>query len=72
MDKERLSWRSFADRGAIQAKWNASTPTYYVIDPRGVIRHKWVGRPGPGERAIDAALADMIEEAERDAKKTPK
>ncbi len=72
MDKEQLNWRSFADQGAINAKWNASTPTYYVIDPKGVIRYKWVGRPGPGERVIDAALAKVIQEASRDAKKAPK
>ena len=23
MDKEKLNWRSFADQGAINAKWNA-------------------------------------------------
>ena len=62
MDKEKLTWRSFADpgelgQGAIAARWNlAATPTLYVIDHKGVIRHKWVGsarreghRRGPGE-----------------------
>jgi hypothetical protein len=54
-----LTWRSFADRGDITAKWNLSaTPTLYVIDPKGVIRHKWVG--SPGEKAIDAALEKLI------------
>jgi peroxiredoxin len=71
MDKEELPWRSFADKGAIAA-WNAATPTYYVIDHQGLIRHKWVGRPGPGERAIDAALEPLIQQAERDAKTQPK
>jgi peroxiredoxin len=76
MDKERLSWRSFADpgdlgQGVIAAKWNlAGTPTLYVIDPKGVIRHKWAG--SPGEKAIDAGLEKLIQEAERDARKTPK
>ncbi len=73
MEKEKLNWRSFADQGAIASKWNvSSTPTYYVIDHKGVIRYKWLGRPGPGERAIDAALGKLIQEAERDAKKLPK
>ena len=54
MDKEKLNWRSFSSR-AIAAKWSArGTPTYYVIDHKGVIRYKWVGYPGA--KAIDAAL----------------
>jgi hypothetical protein len=73
MEKEKLNWRSFVDRGDINAKWNvAGTPTYYILDHKGVIRDKWVGRPGPGEKAIDAALEKLIQEAERDAKKAPK
>ena len=69
MDKERLNWRSFADsgeigQGAIAARWNlAGTPTLYLIDHLGVIRHKWVG--SPGEKAVDTALEPLIKEAER-------
>jgi len=70
MEKEKMNWRSFADQGAINAKWNAGSPTYYVIDPKGVIRYKWAG--GTGEKAIDAALEKLISEAEENAKKTPK
>jgi hypothetical protein len=76
MDKEKLNWRSFADpgglgRGAIAAQWNlAGTPTLYVLDARGVIRHKWVG--GPGAKAIDAALDKLIKEAEESGKNTPR
>jgi hypothetical protein len=72
MDKEQLTWRSFADpgalgQGAITAKWNLhGTPTFYVLDHRGVIRHKWVGNPG--EKAIDAALNKLIQEAEGNGK----
>ena len=68
MEKEKLTWRSFADPGAvgqgtIAAQWNLSaTPTLYVIDHKGVIRHKWVG--SPGEKAIDIALEKLIKEAE--------
>jgi hypothetical protein len=72
MDREKLPWRSFADRGALAGRWNASTPGYYVIDHKGVIRHRWLGGPGPGEKAIDTALDKLIQEAERDAKKAPK
>jgi hypothetical protein len=67
--KERLTWRSFADagnagQGAIAARWNlTNTPTLYVLDPKGVIRFKWVG--APGEKAIDTALDKLIKEAGR-------
>jgi hypothetical protein len=67
MDREKLNWRSFAAGRAISEKWNAATPGYYVIDPRGVIRYKWVGNPG--EKAIDAALERLIHEAEENASK---
>ena len=72
MDKEKLPWRSFVDlgnagTGAIATKWNQSaTPTFYVIDHKGVIRHKWTGPPG--EKVLDAALEKLIKEAERDKK----
>jgi peroxiredoxin len=75
MDKEKLTWRSFADPGPlgqspIATRWNLSnTPTLYVIDHKGVIRHKWVG--SPGEKAIDAALETLIKEAEGSGKIRP-
>jgi len=70
MDKEDLTWRTFADRdpGAISDKWNAGPATYYIIDAKGLIRY----RPGPVAKYIDAALEKLIQEAERDAKKGPK
>ena len=70
MDKENMNWRSFAHQAAINARWNPSTPSYYVLDPRGVIRHKWVG--APGEKAIDTAVEELIGEAEGNGKVTPK
>jgi len=80
MEKEKLSWRSFADRGAIVGTWNLpGTPTFYVIDHQGVIRYKWVGSPAdyklgglPDEKTIDAALDKLIKQAEGDRKKAPK
>jgi hypothetical protein len=71
MDKEQMNWRSFATNDAINTQWNnPGTPMYYVIDHKGVIRHKWFG--SPGERALDAALETFIKEAERNAKNSPK
>ena len=68
MDRERLTWRSFVDlgnagAGPIAKDWNHSTtPTLYVLDQQGVIRHKWVG--APGDKVIDAALDKLIKEAQ--------
>jgi hypothetical protein len=69
MGKEKMNWRSFAYQEEINDKWNPSTPGYYVLDPQGVIRHKWVG--APGEKAIDTALEKLINEAETNGKKSP-
>ena len=70
MDKEKLRWRSFVDRGAIAEKWKpAGTPAFYILDPKGVIRYKWAG--APGAKAIAVALEKLIQEAERDAKQSP-
>ena len=66
MDKERMNWRSFVHQDAINAKWNPSTPGYYVLDAKGVIRYKWFG--APGEKAIDSALEKLINEAETSGK----
>jgi hypothetical protein len=68
MEKVNLTWRSFADpgdlgQGAIVTRWNAATtPTLYILDHKGIIRHKWVG--DPGAEVIDAALEKLIEKAE--------
>ena len=59
MDKEQMNWRSFATSNAIKTQWHdPGTPMYYVIDHKGVIRHKWFG--SPGDKAIDAALEKLI------------
>ena len=64
MEKHKLNWRSFTDKGTITAAWNhPATPGYYVLDHKGIIRHKWFGTPG--EKAMDAALEKMIKEAEK-------
>jgi hypothetical protein len=71
MDKEKLNWRSFVMHGAINAKWNdPGTPSYYLVDHKGIIRYKWVGNPG--EKAIDTALDRLIKEARTGGKSTPK
>ena len=73
VEKENLIWRSFSDppasewRGAIAKQWNLSgTPTVYLIDHKGVIRHKWLG--GAREKVIDKAVEELIQEAEAGGK----
>ena len=66
MDKEKITWRSIASQ-AVTSRWNAGTPTYYVLDGEGVIRYKWVG--SPGEKVIDAALEKLLHEAANTTKK---
>ena len=70
MEKEEITWRSWFDGGTggpIATKWNLSaTPTFYMIDHKGVIRYRWAGPPG--EKAIGAALHKLIQEAEENGK----
>jgi len=71
MTKEELNWRTFVDEGPIAAVWKpAGTPTFYLIDHKGVIRQRWFG--SPGAKAMDAALENVIREAEMDLKKGSK
>jgi len=71
MVKENLNWRSFVDTGVIGNKWKpAGTPSFFVIDPKGVIRNKWAG--APGAKAIDAALEKLIQETTGNAKDVPR
>ena len=66
MEKEKITWRSIASQ-AVTSRWNAGTPTYFLVDGKGVIRYKWVG--SPGEKAIDRALEKLLHEAENNTKK---
>ena len=79
MDKEKLTWRSFADDGSIVGTWSLpGTPTFYVLDHKRVIRYKWVGSPSdytlgglPDAQAIDCALERLIQAAS-DQRKAPR
>ncbi len=79
MDKFQLNWRSFTDQprgpnsilGPIASRWNLlGTPTLYVVDHRGVIRHKWLG--APDEIVIDEVVEKLVRQAEGDRRKEPR
>jgi|SRR5881227_2832935 len=66
LKKENITWRSWWNGGStdgpISSKWNVNGwPTMYVIDAKGVIRHKWLG--SPGEKVLDEALDALVKEA---------
>jgi hypothetical protein len=70
--KEEITWRSFWNGGGtdgpISTKWNVhGWPTMYVIDHKGVIRHKYLG--SPGDEALDKVLEALVKEAEGAEKK---
>lgn len=61
--REKITWRSFwnggGTSGPISSAWRVSSwPTIYVIDERGVIRHKNV-RGEAMDKAVDALLKEM-------------
>jgi len=70
MEREALPWRSFVDvgqaaAGRIAKSWSSpSTPTFFVLDERGVIRHKWIGKTDP--LVIDAAIEQLLRNAAAD------
>lgn len=67
-DENKLNWRTFVKTDKIMADWSSpGTPLYYVIDPKGVIRHKWTGYPG--EKTLERTLEPLIVETERNLRK---
>jgi hypothetical protein len=65
---EHITWRSWwngpeGTNGPISTKWNVSGwPTLYVLDHKGVIRHKYLG--SPGDKILDDVLEKLVKEAE--------
>ena len=68
MEKEKITWRSFwngpdGTDGPISERWNVhGWPTLYVIDAKGVIRHKHLGNPG--DKKLDDEIEELLKEAE--------
>jgi len=69
LEEEKITWRSFwngkdGTGGPISKEWNVhGWPTLYIIDHKGVIRHKYVG--SPGDAKLDAAIEKLVAEAEK-------
>jgi thiol-disulfide isomerase/thioredoxin len=66
MADEKLTWRSFwndgGPNGPIARDWKVQGwPTLYLIDHKGVIRHKYLGTQQPAvlDKAIDDLLKDV-------------
>jgi hypothetical protein len=75
MEEEHITWRSWwngpeGTDGPISTKWNVSGwPTLYILDHKGVIRHKYLG--SPGDKVLDQAIAKLVKEAEGESPKKP-
>lgn len=69
MEEEQITWRSFwngeqGTGGPISSAWNVrGWPTLYIIDHKGVIRHKYLG--SPGDKVLDEAIEKLVHEAEQ-------
>jgi hypothetical protein len=70
--KEQITWRSFwngseGTAGPISAEWNVQGwPTLFLIDHKGVIRHRFLGNPG--DEKLDKFIDELVQEAEKAAK----
>jgi peroxiredoxin len=68
--KEKMPWRQVweaytpeGESGPLVAKWNIHAwPTIYIIDAKGVIRHKYLG--SPGNDVLDENVDALVKEAE--------
>jgi hypothetical protein len=68
LKKEEITWRSFwnggSTSGPISTEWNIhGWPTLYVIDDKGIIRHRHVG--SPGDKVLDEEIEKLVAEAEK-------
>ncbi|MFO0938155.1 MAG: thioredoxin-like domain-containing protein [Gemmataceae bacterium] len=71
-EKQEITWRSFwcgkeGTGGEIPSAWRVSGwPTIFLIDHKGVIRHKFLGNPG--NEKLDGLIEELVKEAEKDQK----
>jgi len=70
MAKENITWRSFwnggSTAGSISRRWEVrGWPTLFLLDAKGIIRHRHVG--SPGEKVLDEEVDHLIAEVEKTA-----
>ncbi len=75
--KEEITWLSWRDgnrdnaNGPIFRQFNVhGWPTLYILDHRGIIRHKFSG--STGAEKLDAAIDALVQEAEKEAVRSKK
>lgn len=67
VQKENITWRSFwngpkGTAGPISTQWSIrGWPTLFLVDAKGVIRHKWLG--SPSTEVLDKAIDELLAEA---------
>jgi thiol-disulfide isomerase/thioredoxin len=64
LSSEKMPWLHWWDgpKGPLTKMFKVKAfPTLYLIDAKGVIRHKWVGNPGNDK--IDKAVEELVAEA---------
>ena len=65
LKREQITWRSFWNggmAGPIPSQYAVDGwPTLFLIDAKGVIRHKW-GEGAPSTRTLDQAIDKLIGE----------
>ncbi len=67
-EQRQVNWRNFwigkeGPRGPLAKAWNVyAWPTLYVIDHKGVIRHRWIGHPG--DEVLSEAIDKLVVDAE--------
>ena len=68
LTKEEITWPSFwnagGKKGPISTHWNVhGWPTLYVLDHKGVIRHKY-NQGAPEDEVLDKVIEKLVLEAE--------
>jgi hypothetical protein len=63
--KEGITWRNAIEpeKDSLASRWNVTGyPSLYLIDARGIIRHRWLGSPGDEvlDETIDALVAEAL------------
>jgi hypothetical protein len=69
LKQEKITWRSFWNGGSTNGPISAQYavrgwPTIFILDAKGIIRHKFDGNPGPA--ALDQAIDSLLKELQNE------